>query len=73
MSLLSDALKTIQQLILIESRIEHLQAANDGLRTDMRDLAHGLDAVSVRLARIEGFIEGAAAASRPKRLPKRVE
>lgn len=73
MSLLTDALKTIQQFILIESRIEYLKAANDALRTDMRDLAYGLDAVSVRVARIEGFIEGAAAASYPTRLPKRAE
>ena len=69
----ADAMKAIQHILLIESRIDLLQSAHAQMTSDMRGLNKGVDALSERVARIEGFIEGAAAASRPKRLPKRAE
>lgn len=73
MSSLSDAFKAIQQVMLMQSRIEQLEHSNTRVGQDVKGIARAVDHLGERVARIEGFIDGVATASRPKRLPKRSE
>lgn len=67
MSTFSEALKSLQKLLLLQSRIERVEAAAARVSTDVADLAGAVHKLSDRVARIEGFIEGAAAATGPRR------
>ena len=73
MSAVADVLKAIQKVMLIESRVDHLHSAVAKLATDTDSLAIGLRDLSVKVALIEGFIQGRTSAPPPKRLPKRAE
>ena len=71
MSLVNDAIRTIQQVLTLQIRMELLEASDRAAAADTKAIADGLFALTNRVARIEGFIEGAAAVSpRRARLPK---
>lgn len=72
MSSFSDALKGLQKLLLMQNRIEQVERAVTLVATDITDLADAVHNLSIRVARVEGFIEGATAAAAPRRarLPK---
>lgn len=64
MSSFSDAIKSIQQLLLMQNRIERVEAAAGRVGDDIVGLAEAVQQLNSRVARVEGFIEGAAVASR---------
>ena len=67
MSSFSDALKGLKQLLLLQNRIEQVEAAAGRIGTDITALADAVQTLNNRVARLEGFIEGAAAAAAPRR------
>lgn len=71
MSAVSDMLKGLRQVLLIETNVARLERSVERLSGDVDGLAEGLGAVRDRVSRLEGFVEGAAAASRARpRLPR---
>jgi len=72
-STVSDILKAIQKVMLIESRVDHLDSGLAKLTLDTDHLALGLRDLSVKVALIEGFLQGRTSAPAHKRLPKRAE
>jgi hypothetical protein len=64
MSMLSEAVNTLKQVLLIRSDIERLSQAVDGVSSDLGKMADVVSGVRERVARIEGMFEGAALASR---------
>ena len=73
MSTVSEVLKAIQKVMLIEHRVDHLDAAVAKVGRDTEGLATGLRDLSIKVAMIEGFIQGRTTTPAAKRLPKRVE
>lgn len=67
MSAFSDALKSLQKLLLLQSRIQRVEAATARVGKDVSDLADAVHQLNSRVARVEGFIEGAATAAAPRR------
>lgn len=71
MSSFGDALKGIRQVLQMQATVEHLERDVDKLAGDVESLASAHGALRERVSRLEGFIEGAAVASRsPPRLPQ---
>ena len=68
MSAFGDALNAIRQVVLLHSRVETMDQRITDLAGDVDGLTDALAGLRDRVARLEGFIEGAAAASKP-RLP----
>ena len=73
MSTVSDILKAIQRLMLIESRVDRLDSSVLSLGEDVKGTSTGLKDLSIKVAMIEGFIQGRTTATPVKRLPKRAE
>ena len=71
MSTVSDMLKGLRQVLLMEANIARLERSVDSLGGDVDGLAECLSALRDRVSRLEGFIEGAAAVSQTQpRLPR---
>ena len=71
MSALSDAMKAIREVLLLQSRVDGLDKRIATVADDMDGLADLVASLRDRVSRLEGIIEGAAmAASRKPRLPK---
>lgn len=71
MSTLGDAFAALRRIILIDANIEKLERNVGNLSDNVDGLALGLSALRDRVSRLEGFIEGAAAASQvTPRLPR---
>jgi|GEM_PF-1444471 len=71
MSAIGEAFRALKQVVLMQSDLEKLQASVTQLGADVKGLSAGLGAVNNRVARLEGFIEGATAAGRAQpRLPE---
>ena len=68
MSVFGDAVGAIKQVILMQSRIDQLDGRIAGMVSDVDGLTDALAAVRDRVSRLEGVIEGAAMASRQRRL-----
>jgi len=72
-SFAGDLSRAIRDVMLYRERIDQLRGAVTGMASDVSALSKDHASLAGRVARIEGFIEGASAAARPKRLPKRAE
>lgn len=72
MSSAEKAYGAIKNIILMNERFDAIQAELRGLSTELADLARSHSDLGQRVSRIEGFIDGVAAASsaRPQKLPK---
>ena len=71
MTTFGDAVRGIQQLLTMQGKIDRLEVAVTTVATDLSALATNVQLIDRRVARIEGFIEGAAAANpRRARLPR---
>ena len=69
MSAIGDILGGIKQVLLLQENVARIEKNFEGLATDVRrtrDYAEGIDR---RVTRLEGFLEGAAAASASRRKP----
>lgn len=72
MSAFGDALNAVRQVVLLHSRVETMDQRIVTLAGDVDGLADIVSALRDRVARLEGFIEGATAAAKPRpRLPRR--
>jgi hypothetical protein len=60
MSIFGDAFDTIRNVMLIQSDVERLQQEISGIAADMRGLRDYATSIDIRVARLEGMIEGAA-------------
>lgn len=63
MSGLGQAFSALKNVALLHERVAGLRTDVAGLNTDMTSLRDYIVTVDKRVARVEGFIEGAAAAS----------
>ncbi len=71
MSAIGEAFAAIRRIVLMDANIERLDAQVSELSDNVDGLASGLAGLSDRVARLEGFIQGAAAASQvTPRLPR---
>ena len=68
MSVFGDAVGAIRQVILMQSRIDQLDSKMTTLTSDLGGLTDALVDVRDRVSRLEGVIEGAAMASRQRRI-----
>ena len=68
MSLFGDAVGAIKQVILMQSRIDQLDKRIGGMAADVDGLVDALSDLRDRVSRLEGVIEGAAMASRQRRI-----
>lgn len=68
MSVFGDAVAAIREVILMQSRINQLDQRMVTMASDMEGLADALVNVRDRVSRLEGIIEGAAMASRQRRI-----
>lgn len=64
MSTVGDAFQALKQVLLIHANVERLERSVDKLGDDVGDLAQAVGALRDRVSRLEGFIDGASAASR---------
>ena len=73
MSAFADALKAVREVIVLGERVDAMDRRIGTLAGDVDGLADLVSALRDRVARIEGFIEGAAAASSStrKKLPRK--
>jgi hypothetical protein len=72
MSAFGDALNAVRQVGLLHSRVEAMDQRIVTLAGDVDGLADIVSALRDRVARLEGFIEGATAAAKPRpRLPRK--
>lgn len=72
MSAFGDALNAVRQVVLLHSRVETMDQRIGVLAADVDGLTDVVSALRDRIARVEGFIEGAAAVSKPRpRLPRK--
>ncbi len=72
MSTLRDAFEALRRVVLKDANIERLERNVGDLAGNVDGLADGLANLRDRVARLEGFVEGAAAASQARpRLPGR--
>jgi hypothetical protein len=72
MSAFGDALNAVRQVVLLHSRVEAMDQRIGALAADVDGLTDVVSALRDRVARVEGFIEGAAAVSKPRpRLPRK--
>ncbi len=71
MSAISDALKAIKDVLMLQSRVDSLDHRIGRTADDLDGLADLVASVRDRVSRLEGIIEGAAMASRSRlELPK---
>jgi hypothetical protein len=72
-SALSDALKGVKQLLLLQKQVEDLEQASELHASALRELARDVIAIDKRVVRIETMAEVAAtrAGSSARRLPKK--
>ena len=70
MSAFGDALNAVRQVVLLHSRVETMDQRITRLAGDVDGLTDALAGLRDRVARIEGFLEGVAAASKP-RVPRK--
>ncbi len=63
MSGLGEAFVALKNVMLLHERVERLQKELEGLARNQGELGGAVANIDKRLARLEGFIEGAAAAS----------
>jgi ubiquinone biosynthesis protein UbiJ len=74
MSFASDMSRAIRDILLYRERMNETRANMAAMAADVAELAKAHAALSDRVSRIEGFIEGATAATAggrgPRRLPK---
>ena len=68
MSVLDKAFGTIKSAMLINEKFEGIEQDLKGLGADIADLARSHADLAQRVARLEGFLEGAAAATRAPRI-----
>lgn len=64
MSIFGDAVSAIRQVILMQTRVDQLDQRMASIASDIEGLADALADVRDRVSRLEGFLEGAAAAAR---------
>ena len=64
MSGLGEAFLALKNVMLLHERVDALQKELEGLASGQRDMNRSVVDIDRRLARLEGFIEGAAAASK---------
>lgn len=68
---LGEAFLALKNVVLLHERMNQLQKEMEELARMQAELGSAVGAIDRRLARLEGFIEGAAAASRGRpELPK---
>ncbi len=71
MSGLGEAFLALKNVMLLHERVEALKKELEGLADGQKDLNRSVADIDRRLARLEGFIQGAAAASgRGKKAPR---
>ena len=70
MSAFGDALQAIRQVVLLHSQVEALDQRITSMAADFAGMTEAVSSLRDRVARLEGFIEGAAAASK-RRLPRK--
>ncbi|CAN5222807.1 hypothetical protein BH10PSE12_BH10PSE12_21610 [soil metagenome] len=70
MSGLGEAFLALKNVMLLHERVERLQKEIEGLAGNQKDMNRAVTDIDKRLARLEGFIEGASAV-RPA--PPRIE
>jgi TPP-dependent indolepyruvate ferredoxin oxidoreductase alpha subunit len=71
MSALGDVLSGIKKVLLIEESVARIEKDIEKVATDLRRTRDYAEAIDGRVRRLEGFIEGVAAASgQQTRLPK---
>ena len=72
MSLGADAVRALKDIILYRERMDQMGTKLAGVLGDLAGMSHAVVEIDKRVVRLEGFIEGAAAASssRRPRLPR---
>jgi TPP-dependent indolepyruvate ferredoxin oxidoreductase alpha subunit len=71
MSTLGDVLSGVKKVLLLEESVARIEKNFDKLGEDVRRTRDYADSIDRRVTRLEGFIEGATAASgQQARLPK---
>ena len=68
MSALGEAIKTIQNVLQLQVRVEQLEKSADRIAGDVKNLASDLYSVDKRVLRIETMIEMSGRASQPPRI-----
>jgi hypothetical protein len=68
MSALTDALRGVRDLLLLQAQVKNLEKAVEGQGTLMREMARDLINVDKRLSHVEGMIRGAAIVSGQSRI-----
>lgn len=73
MSAIADAFQALRSVMLLQANVERLERNVEGMASDLKGVKDYAASIDTRVARLEGFIDGAAAASaapRP-RLPRK--
>jgi hypothetical protein len=71
MSTFGDILSGVKKVLLLEESVARIEKNFDRLSEDVRSTRDYADSIDRRVGRLEGFIEGASAASgKQARLPK---
>jgi hypothetical protein len=71
MSGLGEAFLALKNVMLLHERVETLQKELEGLAEGQKEVNRSVNNIDKRLARLEGFVEGAATASgRASKLPR---
>ena len=73
MSALSDAVKAIRDVMLLQAKVANLERTLEGQSIEIRKMAHDLIQVDKRVVRIEALVEAASMASGRKARPPRIE
>lgn len=68
MSTLTDALRGVRDLLLLQAQVKNLEKAVEGQGDLMRQMARDLIDVDKRLSHVEGMIRGAAIVSGQPRI-----
>ena len=63
MSAFADVVRSIREVMLLQDKVERLEKSVAEVGGDLKGLVQVIGVLEQRLARLEGFIEGAAAAS----------
>ncbi|MBY0520803.1 MAG: hypothetical protein K2P79_10295 [Sphingomonas sp.] len=71
MSNLGDAFAALKNIALLHERVANLRTDVEGMNRNVAGLRDYVVSVDTRLSRLEGFLDGAAAASgKQRRLPE---
>ena len=68
MSVVGDAFNALRQVILMQSRLDQLDGRISRMAGDIDGLTDALSTLRDRISRLEGVIEGAAMATRQRRI-----